>query len=137
MNEDEAIRDIQRKIDKERALMNAANLMRAQTDNEAVRSRIDGEIRDGRRNTQFFEERLRELQMRRLNQGVGQMGIRGSSDGPPPPPPKDSSSLQYSQIGQHGDRMPSHGPFPAQPPGSSMPQGRANFTKLGTMNPQS
>ncbi|KAM3463015.1 hypothetical protein MY5147_001818 [Beauveria neobassiana] len=129
MNEDQAILDIQRKIEKERVLMTAANNMRSQTDNDAVRSRLDSQIRDGRRNIQFFEERLNELQMRRVNQGVANMAVRDDADGPPPPPPKDSS-LQYSQIGQHGDRMPSHHPFTPQPPGASMPKGRPNFTKL-------
>lgn len=114
--------------------MTAANNMRSQTDNDAVRSRLDSQIRDGRRNIQFFEERLNELQMRRVNQGVGGMSVRDDGDGPPPPPPKDSS-IQYSQIGQHGDRMPSHHPFPAQPPGAAMPKGRPNFTKLGMSFP--
>ncbi|OAQ96909.1 hypothetical protein LLEC1_07373, partial [Akanthomyces lecanii] len=129
MNEDQAILDIQRKIEKERVLMTAANNMRSQTDNDAVRSRLDSQIRDGRRNMQFFEERLNELQMRRVNQGVSNMGVHDDADGPPPPPPKDSS-VQYSQIGQHGDRMPSQHPYPAQPPGAPMPKGRPNFTKL-------
>lgn len=130
MNEDQAILDIQRKIEKERVLMTAANNMRSQTDNDAVRSRLDSQIRDGRRNIQFFEERLNELQMRRVNQRVSSMAIHDDADGPPPPPPKDSS-VQYSQIGQHGDRMPSQHPYPAQPPGAPMPKGRPNFTKLG------
>lgn len=129
MNEDQAILDIQRKIEKERVLMAAANNMRSQTDNDAVRSRLDSQIRDGRRNLQFFEERLNELQMRRVNQGVSHMAVNDNPDGPPPPPPKDSS-VQYSQIGQHGDRMPSHHPFTPQAPGTSMPKGRPNFTKL-------
>lgn len=131
MNQDETMQDIHRKIDRERALINAANAMRAQTDNEAVRSRLDSQIRDGRRNMQFFEERLRELQLRKLNQGVNQLGIRDSSGGPPPPPPKDSN-VQFSQIGQHGDMMPAHHPFPPPAPGSHLPRGRPNFTKLGT-----
>lgn len=107
--------------------MTAANAMRAQTDNEGVRSRLDSQIRDARRNLQFFEERLRELQMRQLNQGVDDMSMHDGSDGPPLPPPKDSSS----HYGQHGDRMPSQHPFPPGPPGASMPKGRPNFTKLG------
>ncbi|KAJ2967283.1 hypothetical protein NQ176_g9735 [Zarea fungicola] len=126
MNGGEAIQDIQRKIEKERVLMTAANAMRAQTDNEGVRSRLDSQIRDARRNLQFFEERLRELQMRQLNQGVDDMSMNDGSDGPPLPPPKDLSS----HYGQHGDRMPSQHPFPPGPPGASMPKGRPNFTKL-------
>jgi hypothetical protein len=151
MNEDDRIMDIYKKIEREKALINAANLMRQQTNNEAVRSKLDNQMRDGRRNLEFFEEKLRDLQMRRLGQGVENVNLgsgsrprsadyRGDQGGPPPPPPKDASGWggggsygqgQYSQIGQHGDMMPSQGPFPGQAPGSGVPKPRPNFTKLG------
>ncbi|KAL8391912.1 hypothetical protein RB595_002206 [Gaeumannomyces hyphopodioides] len=158
MNEDDRIQDIYKKIERERALINAANVMRQQTNNDAVRSKIDSQMRDGRRNIEFFEEKLRELQMRKMGAGMDNMSLGGStlapgtssssrpqsadmrtdSDGTPMPPPKDGSygdqsgygSTQYSQIGQHGDMMPPRGPFAAQPPRSGMPKGRPNFTKL-------
>ena len=63
MKEDEAIQNVQKKIERERVLINGANAMRAQTNNEAVRSRLDSQMREARRNLQFFEEKLRELQM--------------------------------------------------------------------------
>ncbi len=153
MNDDEKVQDISRKIEREKALINAANLMRQQTNNEAVRSKLDTQMREGRRNLEFFEERLRELQMRRLGHGVDNMSLggstlsgsirsadyRGGSDGPPQPPPKDGGGGygsgyggQYGQSGGPGDpRMPAHGPFPGQPPNSAMPKGRPNFSKLG------
>ena len=144
--------DIYKKIEREKALINAANLMRQQTNNEAVRSKLDNQMRDGRRNLEFFEEKLRDLQMRRLGQGVENVNLssgsrprsadyRGDQGGPPPPPPKDASGWggggtysqgQFSQIGQHGDMMPSQGPFPGQAPNSGIPKPRPNFTKLGT-----
>lgn len=139
MNNDEKILDITKKIEREKALINAANLMRQQTNNEAVRSKLDTQMREGRRNLEFFEERLRELQMRRLGHSVDNMSLGGSTlgsfksgehggdeGGPPAPPPKDA----YGQFGQ-GDLMPPRGPFPGQPPNSGIPKTRPNFTKLG------
>ncbi len=145
MEDDSKILDITKKIEREKALINAANLMRQQTNNEAVRSKLDTQMREGRRNLEFFEDRLRELQMRRLGQSVDQMSLGGSTlgsfrsgeqggegGGPPAPPPKDASG--YAQYGQ-GDLMPPRGPFPGQPPHSAMPKARPNFTKLGRQPP--
>ena len=141
MNDDEKILDITKKVEREKALINAANLMRQQTNNEAVRSKLDTQMREGRRNLEFFEDRLRELQMRRLGHSVDNMSLGGSTlgsirsmeqggeeGGAPAPPPKDASG--YAQYGQ-GDLMPPRGPFPGQPPHSGMPKARPNFTKLG------
>jgi classical protein kinase C len=152
MNDDEKIQDIYKKIEREKALINAGNAMRASTNNEAVRSRIDSQMRDARRNVQFFEERLRELQIRQMNKGMGDMsmgpggrpmsGDMRDSEGAPIPPPKDSSSWggagygtqQYSQIGGHGDLMPPRHPYgpPGPGPAGAIPKPRPNFTKLGT-----
>lgn len=151
MKEDEAIQNVQKKIERERVLINGANAMRAQTNNEAVRSRLDSQMREARRNLQFFEEKLRELQMRRMNQGVGEMSISGGATyddnlPPPAPPPKDAGAswsspgdvpnygdAQYSQIGGHGDLMPPRHPYAPPGPASGMPKSRPNFTKLGSL----
>ena len=145
MDDDSKILDITKKIEREKALINAANLMRQQTNNEAVRSKLDTQMREGRRNLEFFEERLRELQMRRLGQSVDNMSLGGSTLGSfrsrehgegsaPAPPPKDASG--YPQYGQ-GDLMPPRGPFPGQPQNMAMPKARPNFTKLGRQSPAS
>jgi len=153
MNDEEKIQDISKKIEREKALLNAANLMRQQTNNEAVRSKLDTQMREGKRNLDFFNERLRELQMRRLGHGVDNMSLGGSTlsggsyhdmqgdhMGPPAPPPKDGGGGyggygdyggQYGQGSGHGDLMPPHGPFPGQPPHSGIPKARPNFSKLG------
>ncbi|KAI0132083.1 hypothetical protein BJ170DRAFT_700206 [Xylariales sp. AK1849] len=160
MNEDATMTNIYKKIEREKQLINAANAMRQQTNNDDVRSRLDSQMREGRRNLQFFEEKLRELQMRRLGQGVDSMSLssgstavnsirpksadlRGDAEGPPTPPPKDASgyggtdrgsygSGGYSQIGAHGDMMPPRHPYAAPGPtsGSGIPKPRPNFTKL-------
>lgn len=157
MNEDEQIAAIQRKVDKEKVLLNAAQAMLQQTPNADVRSRLNNQMRDGRRNIQFFEEKIRDLQMKRLGHNVDDMsissgstavgsgGMRPASQGGPAPPPKDTSSghwagdrgsygsgsMQYSEIGGHGDMMPPRHPYAPPGPGSSMPKTRPNFTKLG------
>lgn len=162
MNDDDAMANIYKKIEREKALINAANSMRQQTNNDDVRSRLDSQMREGRRNLSFFEEKLRDLQMKRLGHGVESMSmssgsttvgsirpqsgdIRGDGEGPPPPPPKDAGgwsgdrgsygSQQYSQIGGHGDMMPPRHPYAPPGPTSSIPKPRPNFTKLGLFMP--
>lgn len=150
MSEDEKkIQDIYKKIEREKNIINAAQAMRSQTNNEAVRSRLDTQLRDGRRNLQFFEEKLRDIQMRQAGQSMENMslgpGTGADEGGPPPvPPPKDSSAsygtvqgggygtAPYSQIGEHGDLMPPRHPYAPSVPGSAMPKPRPNFTKLGS-----
>ena len=153
-NDDDALSSVYKKIERERALLNAANQMRQQTQNELVRSRIDTQMREGRRNIQYLEERMQELQMRRMGQGMDNMslgpgagqntGLRNDRDGPPAPPPKDSrggydqagpdrgyGTGDYSQIGGHGDMMPPRHPYAPPGPGQAMPRTRPNYTKLG------
>lgn len=152
MSEEDKMMDIYKKIEREKALIQAANLMRQQTNNDQVRSKLDNQMREGKRNLEFFEGKLKELQLRRdmgdLSMGGSSSsasaprprGVRSDSEGPPTPPPKDASGLatsggdiQYSQIGG-GDLMPPRGPFATPGPGS-VPKTRPNFTKLGTAAP--
>jgi hypothetical protein len=134
MNDDEKAQDIARKIEREKALLNAAQAMRQQTNNEAVRSKIDTQLRDGRRNLAFFEEKLNELRMRKLGHSMDNMSMGGSTlrddaDGPPTPPPKDASGgygeYGHGGYGQDGSAYPGHGD-------SGMTKPRPNFSKLGT-----
>ena len=163
-NDDEALSSVYKKIERERALLNAANQMRQQTQNEQVRARIDTQMREGRRNIQYLEERMQELQMRRMGSGMDSLnlgggggggdgrqygsGSRDGRDGPPAPPPKDSrggygdsgpdrggyGSQEYSQLGGHGDMMPPRHPYAPLGPGQSMPRSRPNYTKLGMLD---
>lgn len=152
-NDDEALTSIYKKIERERALLNAANQMRQQTQNELVRSRIDTEIREGRRNIQYLEERMQELQLRKKSQDLDNKnisprqnrpessGFRGENDGPPLPPPKDSrgysdsrksggyGTQEYNQKGGQADLFPSRHPFAPPGPGSTIPK-RPNYSKL-------
>ena len=96
---DQAITEVYRKIDREKALITAATHMRQSTNNATVQARVDSNIRDGRRNISYLEDKLQELQLRK----------RGHNDDAAPPPPAHGghgyqpqdprNQRQYSEIG--------------------------------------
>lgn len=83
---DDLISQVYKKIEREKILINGASSLRQQTDNPAVQQRADSQIREGRKNIKYLEDRMRELQMRRMGQGMEGMSMGSSSDGGPPPP---------------------------------------------------
>ena len=119
MNDDELINQVYRKIEREKVLINAANAMRASS-NPQVQASLDSQIREARKGIEYLEERMRELQMRRMENISGghsgappppshggaspqQRNVRGAHNiGPPTPPPKDGRSV-YSEQGDYGD----------------------------------
>lgn len=137
MTEDDVARDIHRKIDKEKALINAANAMRQSTNNPAVVSGLDTKIRDGRKNIEYLESRLRELEMKRVNQGMDNLGMEdgyGQQGGERPYPnrPGEYGTQEYSnQLGGGNGMMPPSAPFARPGPGGSGPKGRPQYSKLG------
>ncbi|KAJ5558523.1 AGC-kinase C-terminal [Penicillium sp. DV-2018c] len=130
MDGDELIASVFRKIEREKALITAASNMRQSTDNPLVQQRVDANIRDGRKNIAYLEEKMRELQLRQMNQGGGSPGQRGG----PAPPPKDHEQGEYGdgQYPQGGSgSMPSGAPFSDPRPYAPIPKARPNYTKLG------
>lgn len=91
-SDDAAISDLHRKIEREKAILAASNTMRQATNNTSVSSRIDSQIRDTRRNLQYFEKTLQDLQSRKMGGDMGNMSL--NNGGPSPP--------QHGQSGQHG-----------------------------------
>jgi classical protein kinase C len=145
---DETVANVQRKIDRERALINAANAMRQSTNNPAVLSRLDGQIKDGRRNIEYFESKLRDLSVQRTAAGMENMSLQPGASGsrkannPLTPPPKDGWNGGYmsqdaegyagqQQQDQYGNTvlMPPRAPYAPPPPGA--PNKRPNYSKLG------
>ncbi|KAL5614901.1 hypothetical protein BROUX41_004980 [Berkeleyomyces rouxiae] len=128
MNGEDKIQSIQAKIQRENALINAANAMRAQTTNEAVRSRLDSQIRDARRNVQFFQDKLMELEARR---GVENMTLSSpsrplsSEQSLPAPPPKDSAWASGDRSGTANQEYNA-----ASAATQAQPKARQNFSKL-------
>jgi len=149
--------EVQRKIDREKLLINGATHMRQSTNNAAVQARADSNIKDGRRNIAYLEEQLKKLQLRKVNDGAPPTPQHGytpqgrkplpNSDAGPTPPPKEGPR-GYMQDGGYGDPgpggysqgenglMPPRAPYPPGPPNTSIPKARPNFSKLGK-EPQS
>ena len=96
MNDDDLINQVYKKIEREKVLINAANAMR-QSSNPQVQQSLDSQVREGRKNIAYLEERMRELQMRRMGQGMESMSMGPPASGRPQPP--------------------AHGGLPAQPRG--------------------
>jgi hypothetical protein len=123
---DQAIAEVYRKIEREKALINAATHMRQSTNNSAVQARVDSNIRDSRRNISYLEEKLSELQLRQRGPGDslaptppthGGSGYQTPSDprtqqsrfqqgGAPTPPPKDERGYFPNERGDYGDAGP-------------------------------
>ncbi|KAJ5893517.1 C2 calcium/lipid-binding domain CaLB [Penicillium taxi] len=131
MDGDELIASVYHKIEREKALIAAASNMRQSTDNPLVQQRVDANIRDGRKNIAYLEEKMQELQLRRMGQdGGGSPSDRRAQGSGPPPPPKDhEGDAGYPQGGSGS--MPSGAPYADPRPYAPIPKPRPNYTKLG------
>ncbi|KAL4890212.1 hypothetical protein BDV59DRAFT_195148 [Aspergillus ambiguus] len=134
MDGDDLIASVYRKIEREKALITAASNMRQSTDNPLVQQRVDANIRDGRKNIAYLEEKMRELQLRRMEQDGGSPTEKRLPPGPdaPAPPPKDyGPGNDHGDYGDaHGGNMPSGAPYKDPRPFAPVPKARPNFTKL-------
>jgi Hr1 repeat len=155
-DQDRLAAEIYRKIERERALIHAASNMQKATNNPAVQARADSQIREGRKNIDYLEERLRTLQLQMQPSGPPppQHGGRGPYDQQqarnmgsprPTPPPKDQNGRPYGggDRGDYGDpgpggytaggtgQMPPRAPFADPRPFQPVPKARPNFSKLG------
>lgn len=140
MDGEDLIASVYRKIEREKALITAASNMRQSTDNPLVQQRVDANIRDGRKNIAYLEEKMRELQLRRMDQDGGSPTEKRL----PSPPPKDSAAGgdndeygEPSSVHPHGGAgsMPSGAPFKDPRPFAPVPKARPNYTKLGKLPP--
>jgi len=148
MNNDELVfNDVQRKIEREEKLISGAIVMRNSTNNSAVQSQADVQIREGRRNIEYFESTIRQLQMRRNAQGMGSMSIGSSSNGGPVPPDHDGPQQrgrlgngqqpsQNTAQGEHdrdegGYGVPGPGGYSQRSGGHGMMPPRAPFSPPG------
>ncbi|KAE9966504.1 hypothetical protein EG328_008888 [Venturia inaequalis] len=126
MNEDEVARDIHRKIEREKALITAANAMRQSTNNPAVVSGLDTKIRDGRRNIEYLESRLNELEMKRVNAGMEGMNVDSGNGGYGQP----GYSSQYGAPGDVGHQRPPNPQFAQGGPNARARAPKPNYSKL-------
>ena len=96
-NNDDLINQIYKKIERERVLINAANNMR-QSSNPQVQQSLDAQIKEGRKNISYLEERLDALKMQSMGQGMGGMSIGSGSNGGPLPPSHGALSPQQQGL---------------------------------------
>jgi hypothetical protein len=122
--EDQTSQEIRQRINREKALLSAANTMRQSTNNPLVLQGIDTKIRDGRKNIEYLESRLREHQMNQMNQRMGNLDVGQAGYG-------NQDDQQYSQLSGGNSMMPPNAPFARQPPGSKVPNSRPNYSRLG------
>ena len=158
MNDEELISQVYRKIEREKVIINAANAMRASS-NPQVQQSLDSQVREARKGIEYLEERMRELQTRRMESmsggstggpptpSHGGMSPRqmqntryGGGSAPPTPPPKDPEEGDYGDPSGGGysnelsggtGMMPPRAPFGPPGPGAAVPKSRPNYTKLG------
>lgn len=153
MSDEAVIADIQAKIEREKRLIDGFTRMRQSANNPAVQANTDVQIRDSRRNIQYFESKLNELQMKRsmgnmsVSGGGPSAGGYGEQRGPPgssPYGPQDVGAGDQPDYGDGGystsvnpasgpPRAPFAPPGPASAPG---PKGRPNYSRLGTSSKQ-
>ncbi len=139
MNEEDQIEVIYKKMDREQKLLKVAAEMRKETTDPRALEQIDTMLREGRQLLSYYEQSLREVQMRRLGQGVDNMSLgpsggstssgpgsmrprsadlRNEQAGPPTPPPKDamSSWSETATMNSYTYSMNSPGPSGSQVP---------------------
>ena len=98
MDDEELLAQVYRKIEREKVLINAANNMR-QSSNPQVQQSLDSQIRESRKGIDYLEERLRELQLRRL----AGSGSSGSNGGPVPPTHGGSPQQRNARTAQRSE----------------------------------
>lgn len=108
MNDDDLIDQVYRKIAREKAIINAANAMR-QSSNPQVQHSLDSQVREAQKGISYLEERMRELQMRRMGQGANLQPTPSSASSGAPLPPA------------HGNLSPQRGMRNAQQSGPTLP----------------
>ena len=121
MNDDDLINQVYRKIEREKVLINAANNMR-QSSNPQVQQSLDLQIRESRKGIDYLEERMRELQMRRMEA----MGGAGSNGGPTPPTHGSPQQRNARNAARPGSSAP-----PQREGGGEYPQDSGDYGDPG------
>lgn len=162
MVEEDTMQVILKKIDIEKVFLGKAIEMRkaANSDNASVISKLDSAVHSSRRNLEYYEEMLRQVQVRRLGQNVDNMSLGSGGPGslspgamrpqsadlrnevgvPPTPPPKDMSTWGENTT-LNSQNFPSNSyaqpgltsPSSYSPAETALVKTRPNYTKLGKM----
>lgn len=152
MADDQAIEELQRKIQRERALVAAIPTMRQATTNNGINEKLDHEVRTMERNIRYFEDRIQQIRQRQNGSQHPAFQDLSISDSHAPQPPAhdgpvsaatEQSPYAYQDPGSYGTPGPggysmgSHGlmaprgPYaPPSPAMMAMPKGRPAYSRL-------
>ncbi|KZT28872.1 hypothetical protein NEOLEDRAFT_1145622 [Neolentinus lepideus HHB14362 ss-1] len=137
---DQKIQDVYKKIQTERKVLEAGRLLRQATTNPEVLASNDAKIREAERSLSYFENTLRELQSRKLQQSQRDDHSRSSSAGSAqmglPTSPRSATgrfpSTDYGAPGRGGRPLSSTNMGPVAPSdedASGVPKPK-NYTNL-------
>lgn len=147
MSDEALFKDISGKIERERRLIDGYTRVRQSSNNPQVQSSTDVQIRDARRNIQYFESKLKELQTRR---GMNNLSLGGASNGRPQQPGRGQPQPGYQPYGpesvgsrrdygaggysdpQVAETGPRRAPYDPPAPGAPPAKSGQRYTRLGT-----
>jgi len=130
---DEKIQDIYKRIQTERKVIEASEMMRLATNNQDVIRRTDTQIRAAQRSLSYFESTLRELQNRKVQslQGDGRQGGPSGYQGGSPAGPQGQMRDQGPSGAMSGNGgWGGMGPEATSPSQDMTPKVK-NYTNLG------
>lgn len=137
MVEHDPIRDIDFKLDREKALINGAVTMLRQSLNPVVKSSLETQIKEARKNMAYLQQKRDELMQRSNEQNMGNMNLdpggRGQygAQGGGADYGTGPGGIGYSdQLNAGNGMMPPRAPFNTAS-ASNMPKARPNYSKLG------
>ncbi|KAF2279503.1 uncharacterized protein EI97DRAFT_178538 [Westerdykella ornata] len=145
-NIDDTIANVREKLEKEKVILNSITTMRNSTSNRDVLDSLEVKQRDSRRNLEYFQKTLADLEMKKMGSGMHNMtldaGASRKAGNPLTPPPKDGwngymgqpqsaygdSQGPHSHLSGGSGLMPQSGPFTPGVPNAQTK--RAQYTKL-------
>jgi hypothetical protein len=102
---DQKIQDVYKRIQTERKVLEASQLLRQATSNPDVLRRNETKVREAERHLSYFEDTLLELQNMMLNQGSSGGGPQRDRTAPPPSPEYDQRSGGRPPGGHENSRV--------------------------------
>lgn len=119
---DQKIQDVYKRIQTERKILEASQLMRQATKNPDVLRKNDAQIREAERGLSYFENTLRDLQAKKLQLSQSQDHSRSGSGGSPLPGAPTPRTMRSSDRDRNLPPPPDYerGGSPMSIPGASV-----------------
>jgi hypothetical protein len=95
------------KIDREKAIIHAADHMRHATNNASVNAQVESLIWDARRNIEHFLQTLQELQIRKINKDLNVLA-KQDNESQLPPSQGHGASIGFGDYAEQGLLVSEH-----------------------------